>query len=172
MKFEYAPPIEYGWSASQYAIVQARIADALWNSATRGLRFLPRDERLKSLVLLFLAEKQFVGARGIQVTERMRVAIAAQACLPILELGIDWYSGWTGVVLYPGDFRVRRSELDEAGVLHEFSAICPHLKCVVRWDHAEKSWDCPCHGSRFDALGKVLNGPSIADLEPIEHNGG
>src|SRR5712672_3711404 len=97
-----------------------RIADALWKSATRGLRFLPSDEKLKSLVILFLAEKQFVGARGIQLTDRMRVSIAAQACLPVLELGLDWYSGWTGVVLYPGDFRVRRSELDEDGVLHEW----------------------------------------------------
>ena len=50
----------------------------------------------------------------------VRVSIAAQACLPILELGLDWYSGWTGIVLYPGDFRVRRSELDENGVLHEW----------------------------------------------------
>jgi len=56
---------------------------------------------------------------------------------------------------------------DENGVLHKFSAICPHLKCPVRWDGAEKTWDCPCHGSRFDALGRVLNGPAVADLEPL-----
>ena len=56
---------------------------------------------------------------------------------------------------------------DEAGTLHKFSAVCPHLKCIVRWDGAEKTWDCPCHGSRFDSLGRVLNGPSITDLEPI-----
>jgi glycine/D-amino acid oxidase-like deaminating enzyme/nitrite reductase/ring-hydroxylating ferredoxin subunit len=56
---------------------------------------------------------------------------------------------------------------DGAGTLHKFSAICPHLKCIVRWDGAEKTWDCPCHGSRFDSLGRVLNGPSITDLEPI-----
>src|SRR5437879_13898176 len=57
---------------------------------------------------------------------------------------------------------------DEKGTLHEFSAVCPHLKCIVRWDSCEKTWDCPCHGSRFDALGRVLNGPAIADLEPME----
>src|SRR5205085_1053140 len=56
---------------------------------------------------------------------------------------------------------------DEAGTLHKFSAVCPHLKCMVRWDGAEKTWDCPCHGSRFDSLGRVVNGPSISDLEPI-----
>ena len=57
---------------------------------------------------------------------------------------------------------------DDNGKLHAFSAICPHLKCLVRWDACEKTWDCPCHGSRFDALGVVLNGPSISDLEPAE----
>jgi glycine/D-amino acid oxidase-like deaminating enzyme/nitrite reductase/ring-hydroxylating ferredoxin subunit len=57
---------------------------------------------------------------------------------------------------------------DENGNLHAFSAVCPHLGCVVRWDSCEKTWDCPCHGSRFDALGCVLNGPAISDLEPID----
>ena len=56
---------------------------------------------------------------------------------------------------------------DEKGVLHERSAACTHLKCIVDWNTAEKSWDCPCHGSRFDALGKVLNGPATADLEEL-----
>jgi glycine/D-amino acid oxidase-like deaminating enzyme/nitrite reductase/ring-hydroxylating ferredoxin subunit len=57
---------------------------------------------------------------------------------------------------------------DENGNLHAFSAVCPHLGCVVRWDACEKTWDCPCHGSRFDALGCVLNGPAISDLERAE----
>src|SRR3989442_548934 len=54
----------------------------------------------------------------MEVTDAMRVSIAAQACLPILELGLDWYSGWTGIVVYPGDFRVRRSVLVELGAPH------------------------------------------------------
>jgi glycine/D-amino acid oxidase-like deaminating enzyme/nitrite reductase/ring-hydroxylating ferredoxin subunit len=53
---------------------------------------------------------------------------------------------------------------DAQGVLHERSAVCPHLHCIVRWNHVENSWDCPCHGSRFDPFGKVLNGPSLSDL--------
>ena len=57
---------------------------------------------------------------------------------------------------------------DEEATLHAFSAVCPHLKCIVRWDGCERTWDCPCHGSRFDALGHVLNGPAISDLEPAE----
>jgi glycine/D-amino acid oxidase-like deaminating enzyme/nitrite reductase/ring-hydroxylating ferredoxin subunit len=55
----------------------------------------------------------------------------------------------------------------EDGTVHECSAVCTHLKCIVDWNTAEKSWDCPCHGSRFDPLGRVISGPAIADLEKI-----
>lgn len=53
---------------------------------------------------------------------------------------------------------------DEAGACHTKSARCPHLNGVVRWNEVEKTWDCPCHGSRFDAHGRVLNGPAQVDL--------
>jgi glycine/D-amino acid oxidase-like deaminating enzyme/nitrite reductase/ring-hydroxylating ferredoxin subunit len=56
---------------------------------------------------------------------------------------------------------------DEAGLVHEHSAVCPHLGCVVHWNGAEKTWDCPCHGSRFDAYGAVINGPANAPLVPV-----
>ncbi|MDB4909308.1 MAG: Glycine/D-amino acid oxidase, partial [Gemmatimonadetes bacterium] len=56
---------------------------------------------------------------------------------------------------------------DEQGALHEMSAVCPHLKCIVHWNTLEKSWDCPCHGSRFDAYGKVFTGPAVSSLEPV-----
>ena len=54
---------------------------------------------------------------------------------------------------------------DAAGTLREFSAVCPHLGCIVQWNRTEKTWDCPCHGSRFDTNGKVINGPAIKNLE-------
>jgi glycine/D-amino acid oxidase-like deaminating enzyme/nitrite reductase/ring-hydroxylating ferredoxin subunit len=57
---------------------------------------------------------------------------------------------------------------DPRGKPHEMSAVCPHLGCIVKWNDAESSWDCPCHGSRFDPLGKVLNGPANSDLPPVE----
>jgi glycine/D-amino acid oxidase-like deaminating enzyme/nitrite reductase/ring-hydroxylating ferredoxin subunit len=53
---------------------------------------------------------------------------------------------------------------DEDGKLHKHSAVCTHLQCIVQWNGVEKSWDCPCHGSRFDPMGKVLMGPAIDDL--------
>jgi glycine/D-amino acid oxidase-like deaminating enzyme/nitrite reductase/ring-hydroxylating ferredoxin subunit len=56
---------------------------------------------------------------------------------------------------------------DEKGKLSKHSAICTHLQCVVQWNHVEKSWDCPCHGSRFDAHGKVVIGPAIEDLAAV-----
>jgi glycine/D-amino acid oxidase-like deaminating enzyme/nitrite reductase/ring-hydroxylating ferredoxin subunit len=52
-------------------------------------------------------------------------------------------------------------------VFHAFSGICPHAKCVLKWNDTEKSFDCPCHGSRFTCMGALVNGPSIADLQRI-----
>ena len=57
---------------------------------------------------------------------------------------------------------------DTHGKLHKCSAICPHLGCIVDWNSAEKSWDCPCHGSRFDPFGKILNGPANTALETLD----
>ncbi|MBT1702555.1 FAD-dependent oxidoreductase [Chryseosolibacter indicus] len=59
---------------------------------------------------------------------------------------------------------------DEKNVLHTYSAICPHLGCVVQWNGSEKSFDCPCHGSRFTTEGKVVNGPAKSDLKKIVIN--
>ena len=53
---------------------------------------------------------------------------------------------------------------DEAGTVHKRSAVCPHLGCVVSWNSTERTWDCPCHGSRFSAEGKVYQGPANSDL--------
>ena len=53
---------------------------------------------------------------------------------------------------------------DPQGEVHELSAVCPHLGCIVNWNTLENTWDCPCHGSRYDALGKVIQGPANSDL--------
>jgi glycine/D-amino acid oxidase-like deaminating enzyme/nitrite reductase/ring-hydroxylating ferredoxin subunit len=57
---------------------------------------------------------------------------------------------------------------DAAGTIHERSAVCVHLGCIVDWNSKEKSWDCPCHGSRYDAYGKVFQGPANSDLGYVD----
>jgi glycine/D-amino acid oxidase-like deaminating enzyme/nitrite reductase/ring-hydroxylating ferredoxin subunit len=59
---------------------------------------------------------------------------------------------------------------DTDGQVHMRSAACTHLKCIVQWNSAERTWDCPCHGSRFDPFGTVLNGPAISDLEELDES--
>jgi Rieske Fe-S protein len=75
--------------------------------------------------------------------------------------------------IQPGEGRLVRSGgkmlavyREQGGKLHCRSAVCTHLGCYVRWNGAEGTWDCPCHGSRFDVDGEVLNGPAISGLEP------
>lgn len=57
---------------------------------------------------------------------------------------------------------------DERGMLHIVSASCTHMGCIVRWNNVEKTWDCPCHGSRFSVTGEVINGPANFPLEMID----
>lgn len=76
--------------------------------------------RLGTLVLGFLSEVAINGAAGLTVTDAMRLAIASQACLPVLELGLNAYPRFAEIVVYPGEFAVPRREVDAAGVVHEF----------------------------------------------------
>jgi Mlc titration factor MtfA (ptsG expression regulator) len=97
----------------------------LWDEVEAGLPFLRHlaaDERaqLRRLARQFIAAKQWSGAQGLRLTPRIQLAIALQACLPILRLGLDWYAGWVGIVVYPGDFVIPRQIMDEDGVVHEF----------------------------------------------------
>jgi glycine/D-amino acid oxidase-like deaminating enzyme/nitrite reductase/ring-hydroxylating ferredoxin subunit len=72
----------------------------------------------------------------------------------------------TGAVIRRGLSKVAVYR-DSSNQLHELSAVCPHLGCIVAWNALEQSWDCPCHGSRFSPNGKVLNGPAIRGLDPV-----
>jgi glycine/D-amino acid oxidase-like deaminating enzyme/nitrite reductase/ring-hydroxylating ferredoxin subunit len=78
------------------------------------------------------------------------------------ELGPDE----AGVFLIDG--RRTAAYRDTGGTLHAISAVCTHLRCIVHWNSAERSWDCPCHGSRFSPSGEVLNAPATAPLAKVD----
>jgi hypothetical protein len=155
------------------------IDEKLWARVSRGmpsLRTLDAGElqRLKNLVLLFLAEKSFEGAHGLEITEPMRLSIAVQACLPILNLGLDAYAGWTGIVVHPGDFRVRISEADDDGVVHEFDderagESWPGGPVVLSWDAAANDPDINVVIHEFAHKLDMANG--AADGNPPLHAG-
>ncbi len=105
-----------------------------------------------------------VGALGEFAKENVNVA----------EQYTDWASGGEvdsvdqlkpgiGALVQRGLTKVAAYR-DDAGTLFECSAVCTHLGCIVNWNNSEKTWDCPCHGSRFDTRGKVIQGPAISDL--------
>ncbi len=71
-------------------------------------------------------------------------------------------------IVYRDGLHIVAAYKDNTGNLTLNSAVCPHLGGIVRWNTAEKSWDCPCHGSRFDCVGKVIEGPACMDLTPFK----
>ena len=106
----------------------AALPDDLWRSTVASLPFLAgldSDEqaRLKTLVERFLAEKEFTTAGGLELSDAMCASIAVQGCLPILNLGLDYYRDWVGIVVYPDEFVIPRRVEDEFGVVHEYDDI-------------------------------------------------
>jgi MtfA peptidase len=106
------------------ALREHAIGDALWEQTLAGLPFLdwldaPGRARLRELSTLFLSQKQFSTAHELVLTDEICVAIAAQAALPVLNLGLGFYRGWVGVIVYPGEFVIRKTVEDEDGVVHE-----------------------------------------------------
>lgn len=101
------------------------VSAAQWEQVEQSLPFLawrPAEDRpmLRRMALEFLAEKQVHGARGLAISDEMLLSIALQACLPVLHIGLDAYADWVGIVVYPGDFVIPRSIVDDAGVTHEY----------------------------------------------------
>jgi len=136
----------------------ARLDETLWKRVAAKLSFLrglsgDDTARLKELVVLFLAEKEMHGAQGLQLTDEVRLSIAAQACLPILNLGLDVYGSWVGVIVYPGEFRVQKEEVDEDGVVHTFEEelageAWPGGPVILSWEDvgmAERGYNVVIH---------------------------
>ena len=101
------------------------IPDALWALTLARFAFLSRRSaedlmQLREMATLFLARKEFTGPGDSPITDAMAVAVAAQACLPVLKLGLDWYDGFVGIVIHPDAVQARREHIDEIGVVHEY----------------------------------------------------
>ena len=112
-----------GWFRRAPREAAKPVPAALWRDATHDWLFMrgltaAEDERLRALCGEFLATKHFSGTHELDISERMQVEIAAQACILVLELGLEWYRGWSEIILYPGQFAPEREEVDEAGVVH------------------------------------------------------
>jgi len=101
------------------------------------------------------------------VEENANVALQYFHWLTGSQVRLEEIPSGSGAVLRRGLSKVAVYR-DEDGNVHECSAVCPHLQCIVQWNAAEDTWDCPCHGSRFDKQGHVINGPANTDLAPIE----
>lgn len=126
------------------------LTDALWQEivARPFLAQLDCEEmqRLRTLTEAFLTEKVFSGAGGLRLTDAMCASIAAQGCLPILNLGLDYYRGWVGVIVYPDEFIIPRVIEDEFGIVHEYDEIASGEAweggpLVVSWRDAQMAGD-------------------------------
>ena len=98
--------------------------------------------------MAYRAGKDWIGSGDIQSTSQLEQGEGA-----ILSKGLE------KIAVYR----------DDAGIVHSCSAVCPHLGGVLQWNDDEKSFDCPLHGSRFTAYGRVINGPAKTDLKKLNH---
>lgn len=127
------------------------ISDDEWNEAFQSLSLLRRLSKqekikLKQLAILFLHYKSLEGVGDLQITTPMQLNIALQACLPILNLGFDWYDGWVSVIIYPGAYSREDKVIDEFGVEH-----------LGRSNLSGESWQ---------------RGPVIISWDDTQHHGG
>lgn len=116
----------FGWLRKRTATRD--IPDALWRemlSAFRFLAALPPEEqaRLRSLSSQFLAQKEFQGAGGFEITDAVAIAIAAQAVLPVLHLDLTWYDDFVGIVVHADEVVAKRTVVDDDGVVHDYEEV-------------------------------------------------
>ncbi len=140
----------------------SQIPDDAWQQALAALPFLagrPADEiaRLRALSARFLQQKEFHGALGFAITDRVALLIAVQAVLPVLHLpgDLDWYDDFVGIVVVPSEVSTRRTLVDEAGVVHEYDEAIigearAHGPVMVSWPHVAE-------GAGGDGQGPILN---------------
>ena len=109
---------------------QTGIPSGLWEHTLAHYPFLQASDTvaLRTMARDFLDAKEFHGANGLHITDAMAIAIAAQACLPVLQVqtpwtGTAWYDDFVGIVVHPGSMRARRENVDEAGIVHQYAEV-------------------------------------------------
>jgi len=137
------------WSWFFHSKPVNRIPALLWNKSIARVPYAAElergdQDRLRGLVEWFLQAKTFEGAAGLVVNEQMRIDIALQASLLILNLDRDYYSGWHAVILYPADFIVPKEIMDDDGVVHQWTEEIAGESweqgpVILSWDAAYKS---------------------------------
>lgn len=160
-----------------------RIDAATWSSTlaqVNAASHLSGQEReqLRDLASLFLHEKSFEPAGGLELTLPMRARIGSGACIPILNLGLELYRNWYSVIVYPGEFLVRHRYTDEAGVEHDerdarLGEAWAHGPVIVSWEdiaHPEPGQNVLIHemAHKLDLLDGDANGhpPLHAGMDP------
>lgn len=148
------------WRTRTLARERERYDEADWAVAWASLPLLAGLEsrqaiRLGDLAVLFLRHKRLEPVGGLVLTNRMRLILALQACLPILELGLDWYRGWYAVILYPAEFVPGREYVDDDGLVWVDDAV----KSGEAWEHGPVilSWSDVAAGGDLDGYNVVLH---------------
>lgn len=137
------------WLRQLFGLNKPQIPASIWQPCIARLPFLARLsaeelERLRKLCEDLLARKTFNGAAGFELEDETAVLIAAQACLPILNLTLDLYDDMAGIIVYPSAFVIPQSEMDEAGVVHEWhepvsgEAVHAGGAVVLSWEDAQE----------------------------------
>ena len=145
----------------RYRADASMIPDTLWQQTLASYAFLAHLSKadqlqLKRLSSQFLASKEFSGAHNFVVTDSMALAIAAQACLPVLHLGISYYDEFKGIVLHPGPMLARREARDAAGVVHGYSEALSGE--AMQGGPVTLSWqDVAASGESADSMAKGHN---------------
>ncbi len=116
---------------------------------------------------LYSPSRKRIRAAGRYTKEAGNMAAQYADWLTGSEAAVDAIANDSGAVIRHGLTKVAAYR-DVHGALHECSAVCPHLGCIVHWNSEAKTWDCPCHGSRFDKFGGVISGPANTALALIE----
>ncbi|OLF38489.1 MULTISPECIES: zinc-dependent peptidase [unclassified Psychrobacter] len=156
-----------------------------WMRAAKRIVILDRLSkedltRLFDLATLFLDDKSIIGAQGFEVTDKVRLSIALQACLPILNLGLEWYKGWSSVIIYNGSYKSDNTTTDEFGIVHEgqqhrSGEAWQRGPVVLSWKDAKHSGERDGHNvvihefvHKIDMLNGRANGfpPMQPDMDP------